>query len=54
MCSFPDFNRPKLDICIKLQKKHRIGMQIIFVVMELLNNAHHIRELDFRELQIWN
>ena len=54
MCSFVDFNRPKLDICIKLQKKHRVGKQIILVVMELLNNAHHIREMDFRDLpQIW-
>ena len=53
MCSFAESNRPKLDICIKLQKKHRIGKHIILVVMELLYNAHHIRELYFRELQIW-
>ena len=50
MCPFPDFNRPKLDICTNLQKKHCIGEQIFLLVMELLNNAHHIRQMDFRDL----
>ena len=54
MCSFADFNRPKLEICINLQKKRWIGKQFIWVVMELLNKAHHIREMDFSQLsQIW-
>ena len=54
MCPFPDFNRPKLDICINLQKKHCIGEQIFLLVMELLNNAHHIRQMEFRDLpMIW-
>ena len=50
MCSFADFNRPKLAICINLQKKHCIGEQIFLAGMELLSNAHHILEIDFREL----
>ena len=49
MCSFAEFNRSKLDICTCLQKKHCIGEQIFLVVMELLNNAHHIREMDLRD-----
>ena len=49
MCSFADFNRPKLDICTNLQKKHCIGEQIFLVGMELPNNAHHIREKEFGE-----
>ena len=54
MCSFAEFNRPKLDICINLQKRHCNGEQTFLVVMELLNNAHHIREMDLRDLpQIW-
>ena len=54
MCSFAEFNRPKLDICPNLQKKYCIGEQIFLLVMELLNNAHHIRKMDFRDLpQIW-
>ena len=54
MCPFPDFNRPRLDICTNLQKKHCIGEQIFLLVMELLNYADHIREMDFRDLpQIW-
>ena len=54
MCSFADFNRTKLYISSNLQKKHCIGEQIFLVVMELLNNAHHIRQMDFRDLpQIW-
>ena len=54
MCSFADFNRPILDICTNLHKNHRIGEQIIFVVMELLNNSHHIREIHFVDFsQIW-
>ena len=54
MCPFPDFNRPKLDICTNLHKKYCIGEQIFLLVMDLLNYAHHIREMDFRDLpQIW-
>ena len=54
MCSFAEFNRPKLDICTNLQKKHCIGEQIFLVVMERLNNAQHIREMDFVDFsQIW-
>ena len=54
MCPFPDFNRPKLDIFTNLQKKHCIGEQIFLLVMELLNNAYHIREMEFRDLpMIW-
>ena len=30
MCSFAEFNRPKLDICTNLQKKYCIGEQIVF------------------------
>ena len=52
--SFADFNRPKLDICTYSQQKHCIGEHILLVVMELLNNAHHIREMDFVDFpQIW-
>ena len=43
MCPFADFNRPKLDICTNLQQKHCIAEQIFLVVMELLNNAHHVQ-----------
>ena len=44
----------QLDICPNLQQKHCIGKQIFLVGMELLNNAHHIREMDFGDLpQIW-
>ena len=46
MCPFADFNRPKLDVCTNLQKKHCIGEQIFLVLMELLHNAHHIRVMD--------
>ena len=54
MFPFADFNRPKLDVCTNLQKKHCIGEQIFLVVMELLHNAHHIREMDLGDLpQIW-
>ena len=54
MCSFAEFNRPKLDICTNLQKKRCIGEQIFLLVLELLDNAHHIRNVDFRDLpQIW-
>ena len=54
MCSFAEFNRSKLDICSNLQKKHCIGERILLVVLELLNCAHHIREMEFRDLpQIW-
>ena len=50
MCSFVEFNRSKLDICTNLQKKHYIGEQIILMVLELLNSAHHIRQVDFSDL----
>ena len=54
MCSFTDFYRSKLDICTNLQKKEWIGKQIIWVEMELLNKASHIRVMDFSNLpQIW-
>ena len=54
MCSLAELNRPKLDICTNLQKRHCNGEQNILVEMELLNNSHHIRELDFGDLpQIW-
>ena len=54
MCPFADFNRSKLGLCTNLQQKHCIGEQIFLVVMELLNNAHHIREMDYGDLpQIW-
>ena len=52
--TFDDFNRPKLDVCTNLQNKDCIGEQIALVAMELLNNAHHIREMDLEDLpQIW-
>ena len=50
MCSFAEFNRSKLDSCANLQKKHCIVEQILFGVLDLLNSAHHIREMDFRDL----
>ena len=54
MCSFPEFIRSKLDICTNLQKKHCIGEQIFLLVLELLDNFHHIRNVDFRDLpHIW-
>ena len=54
MCPFADFNRPKLDICTNLHKKHCSGEQLILVGMELLCNARQIREMDFRYLPpIW-
>ena len=54
MCSFAEFNRSKLHICTNLLKKHCIGEQIFFVVLELLDNAHHIRNVDFWDLpHIW-
>ena len=54
MCSFVDFNRPKLDICTNLQKKHCIEEQIFLQVMELQSNARNIRQMDFSDLpMIW-
>ena len=54
MCSFAEFNRSKLDICTNLQKSTAVESKSILVGMELLSNAHHIREMDFRDLpQIW-
>ena len=54
MFPFADFNRPKLDVCTNLQKKHCIVKQIFLVLMELLHNAHHIRQMDLGAFsQIW-
>ena len=54
MWSFAEFNRPKLNICTNLQKKHCIGEQICLVGMEHQHNPHHIRKMDFWDLpQIW-
>ena len=53
-CPFADFNRPKLDISPNLQRNHCIGEQIFLVVMELLDNSHHMHKMDFGDLpQIW-
>ena len=53
-CLFADFNRPKLDISPNLQRNHCIGEQIFLVVMELLDNSHHMHQMDFGDLpQIW-
>ena len=49
---FADFNRPKLDLCTNLQKKHCIGEQICLEGMELLSNAHHIRQMDFGDFSL--
>ena len=54
MCSFAEVNRPKLDNCTNLQKKHCSREQIFLVGMEFLSNAQQIREMDFTYLpQIW-
>ena len=54
MCSFAEYNLAKVEICTNLQKNHRIGKQTFLVVMELLSNAHHMRQIDFGDLpQIW-
>ena len=37
----------KLDVCTNLQKKHCIEDQMFLLGIELLNNAHHIREMEF-------
>ena len=51
---FADFTRPILDLCTNLQKKHSNGEQHYSVVMELLNNAHNISEMEFEDWpQIW-
>ena len=50
MCPFADFNRPKLDLCSNLQKKHCSVKQKILVLMELLNIAHQIRKMDVGDL----
>ena len=43
-----------MDVSANLQKNHCIGEQIFLVVMDLLHNAHHIREMDLGDLpQIW-
>ena len=52
--TFDDFKRPNLNICTNLQQKHCVGEQIFSVILELINNAHHIRKMDLRDLpQIW-
>ena len=54
MCPFADFNQPKLYICPNLQKKHCIGKQNFAMLMELLNIARYIRQMEFGDLsQIW-
>ena len=50
MCSFAEFNRPKLDICTNLQREHCIGEQIFLARMALLSNVRHMHEMDFVEL----
>ena len=50
MCSFAEYNLSKVDICTNLQKKHCGGEQIFLVGMELLNNTHRIRQMDFGDL----
>ena len=47
MCTFADFNRPKVDVCTNLRRKHSSGEQNFVEVMELLNNVHNIREMEF-------
>ena len=43
-----------MDVSANLQKKRCIGEQIFLVLMELLHNAHHIREMDLGAFsQIW-
>ena len=54
MCSFAEYNRSKLDICTNLQKSTAVEAKSFLVVMEFLNNTHHIREMDVGDLpQIW-
>ena len=53
-CPFADFDRPKLDFAPIYRKKHCIGKQIFLVITELLNNAHHIYQMDLGDFpQIW-
>ena len=54
MCPFADFNRPKMDRCTNFHEKDCIGEQSVLAVKELMNNAHHIRQMDFGDLpQNW-
>ena len=54
MCSFAEFNRPKLDNCNNLQKKHCSGEQIFLMEIELRYYTHHIRQMYLGDLsQIW-
>ena len=54
MCSFAEYKLSEVDICANLQKKHCSGEQIFLVGMELLNNTHHIHQMDFGDLpKIW-
>ena len=50
--TFDDFNRPKLDICPNIQKKHSSGEQHVLMVIVLLNNAHNIRAKDFGDMPL--
>ena len=50
MCSFAEFNRPKLDKCTNLQKKHCSAEKTFLMGMELLYNTHHIRQMYFGDL----
>ena len=53
MCSFAEFTDQNWTFA-QFTEKHCIGEQTFLLVMELLNNAHHIREMDFRDLpEIW-
>ena len=49
MCTFAEFNRPKLELWTNLQKKHCIREQFLLVGMDLLHNALHIREMDVED-----
>ena len=52
--TFDDFNGTKIGLCTNLQKKYCIGEQLVLVVIELLNNSHHIRLVDLGDLpEIW-
>ena len=54
MYSFAECNLTNVDICTNLQKKHCSEEQIFLVGIELLNNTHHIRKMDFGDLpKIW-
>ena len=50
MCPFAEYNLSKVDNCTNLQKKHCSGEQIFLMGIEILNNTHHIRQMDFVDL----